>query len=592
MEFGSSHVGRLACYQLIADAIADRRVLELGCGDGIGSWRLAQMGAAHVLGLDSAAAVERARQRYRLANLEYRSDDPAAIEQDDGSFDCIIVMDGAAALRRSSVMAELHRVLRADGLMVWTVRSGDRASARGGVSFYELSDRLGALFAPIRVVAVAPLVGTVLAELEGSAFASTVELDTSLMMESDVDEDVVAYVALCGGDAAELALRYTLVQTPARVGVSEWASLLELDAAAPAEGEDAALRRQLEEALRDRLLALTEAERLRSELEDVEDTLVARDENQLAAMTAENAQLRARIAELEAKDEGPSASELISRALKEHARRVATLEDALAESQACVRELREELAASSGAAAADQVTELESKLERVTKNWRDAEAKSDEVWRRVGELQAELEAHREQAVVKSAEQRREAQKALARAMEEAQSKLVGVKNQLDREEQRSAELERQLEETREQQSDPSDAALPAASTESPPAAAGQNGAPMARIKHQLEVLSGDFRSDRELLAELQDGLTALGEASREALEAGDEEPRLVELASQLGVREAELTLLEVGLTASRERLRSLVADVLRTRAAIRDGEPTRAAALMDQLCDRLQPHEE
>jgi DNA repair exonuclease SbcCD ATPase subunit len=91
-----------------------------------------------------------------------------------------------------------------------------------------------------------------------------------------------------------------------------------------------------------------------------------------------------------------------------------------------------------------ELDDTRARLERATRNWREAEAKSDAAWRRVGEIRTELEEHKEQAVARSARQRRATQLELARAREDASMKLVGVRDQLLRCEKRCAELEAEL----------------------------------------------------------------------------------------------------------------------------------------------------
>ena len=69
-------------------AVAGRRVLDMGCGEGASSVRLLDMGAAYVLGVDiSQAAIARAQARARPGRLEFRLGD---VTRDiEGDFGCI-----------------------------------------------------------------------------------------------------------------------------------------------------------------------------------------------------------------------------------------------------------------------------------------------------------------------------------------------------------------------------------------------------------------------------------------------------------------------------------------------------------------------
>jgi glycosyltransferase involved in cell wall biosynthesis/2-polyprenyl-3-methyl-5-hydroxy-6-metoxy-1,4-benzoquinol methylase len=69
-------------------AVAGRRVLDMGCGDGASSARLLDMGAAYVLGIDiSQTAIARAEDRAQPGRLEFRLGD--VTRELDGEFGCI-----------------------------------------------------------------------------------------------------------------------------------------------------------------------------------------------------------------------------------------------------------------------------------------------------------------------------------------------------------------------------------------------------------------------------------------------------------------------------------------------------------------------
>src|SRR5262249_6999162 len=97
-----------------------------------------------------------------------------------------------------------------------------------------------------------------------------------------------------------------------------------------------------------------------------------------------------------------------------------------------------------------RVAELETALADKTKqadkyqqNWKDAEGKSDELWRKIGDLQRELASGREQAVENARAQRHAAQVALTRAVDEASKKRVSTQDLPSRTERERSELERQ-----------------------------------------------------------------------------------------------------------------------------------------------------
>lgn len=89
-RFAPDMARHLAAYHLVAPFIAGKRVLEAGCGEGYGAALMAAS-AAHVLGVDyDAPALELARARHRLPNLEYRTVDLLDLaRQQPGEFDVV-----------------------------------------------------------------------------------------------------------------------------------------------------------------------------------------------------------------------------------------------------------------------------------------------------------------------------------------------------------------------------------------------------------------------------------------------------------------------------------------------------------------------
>jgi SAM-dependent methyltransferase len=102
--------------------VRPRRVLEVGCGPGEASERIAQELGAEVVAVDiSARMVELARAR----GVDARVGDVQALAFDDGSFDCALaawVLFHAADLDRA--LAALARVLRPGGRLVAVTNSG------------------------------------------------------------------------------------------------------------------------------------------------------------------------------------------------------------------------------------------------------------------------------------------------------------------------------------------------------------------------------------------------------------------------------------------------------------------------------------
>ncbi|TDO10656.1 glycoside hydrolase family 99-like domain-containing protein [Halomonas ventosae] len=99
--------------------VADRRVLDIACGEGYGSHLLAGV-AQHVIGVDIAAdAVAHATQHYARDNLEYRQGDCAAIPLPDASVDVVVSFETIEHHdRHAAMLSEIKRVLRPHGLLI------------------------------------------------------------------------------------------------------------------------------------------------------------------------------------------------------------------------------------------------------------------------------------------------------------------------------------------------------------------------------------------------------------------------------------------------------------------------------------------
>jgi SAM-dependent methyltransferase len=95
-------------YPLLLEAIprGARRVLDVGCGDGLLSAQLAQAGVRHVVGLDlDAAVLDRARARHGDRVIEWVRGDVFAVPFEHGSFDAVVAA------------ATLHHVDAEEGLL-------------------------------------------------------------------------------------------------------------------------------------------------------------------------------------------------------------------------------------------------------------------------------------------------------------------------------------------------------------------------------------------------------------------------------------------------------------------------------------------
>ena len=106
-------------YFLALGLVRGKRVLDIASGEGYGSAILAQR-AKHVTGVDiSAEAVESARSKYHLDNLEYRCGSVTAIPLSDHSVDVVVSFETIEHLsEQEEMLAEISRVLKQNGVLM------------------------------------------------------------------------------------------------------------------------------------------------------------------------------------------------------------------------------------------------------------------------------------------------------------------------------------------------------------------------------------------------------------------------------------------------------------------------------------------
>jgi 2-polyprenyl-3-methyl-5-hydroxy-6-metoxy-1,4-benzoquinol methylase len=92
-------------------------VLDVACGAGFGSARLAAHAARVIAGDLDPEVVSAARRRYQRANLEFRRMDARATELPDDAVDCVTSFETIEHTEAGPYLAELDRVLRPGGLL-------------------------------------------------------------------------------------------------------------------------------------------------------------------------------------------------------------------------------------------------------------------------------------------------------------------------------------------------------------------------------------------------------------------------------------------------------------------------------------------
>ncbi|ADG75248.1 Methyltransferase type 11 [Cellulomonas flavigena DSM 20109] len=156
----------VATYEWVARLVADKEVLDLGCGTGYGSRLLRERGARRVVGVDvSGEAVERATADEALAGLEFRQILPTDREPlpfPDDSFDLVCSIQVIEHVTDvDGYLREVRRVLRPGGAFVCVTPDREHRlfpRQRPWNEFHvheydpaELGRLLGARFGPVNV---------------------------------------------------------------------------------------------------------------------------------------------------------------------------------------------------------------------------------------------------------------------------------------------------------------------------------------------------------------------------------------------------------------------------------------------------------
>ena len=164
---------------LLGDAgllpLGDRRVLEVGCGSGGLLPRLGALGARHLTGIDMSAERLAAAAAQPVGPRLARAD-AAALPFADGTFDVVVQSTVVSSVlepaTRRAIAAEMARVLRVDGRILWYDFVWNPVNrATRGVRREELTRLFPGFSGPVERITLAPPLARLLARLSPSAAA-------------------------------------------------------------------------------------------------------------------------------------------------------------------------------------------------------------------------------------------------------------------------------------------------------------------------------------------------------------------------------------------------------------------------------------
>ena len=115
-EVAVEHLHR---YAIVLYLIANKRVLDIACGEGYGSNLMAGK-ASEVTGVDiSASTIAKAQEKYKKSNLKFKEGSASEIPADDAYFDVVVSFETIEHHdKHDEMMSEIKRVLKSGGLVI------------------------------------------------------------------------------------------------------------------------------------------------------------------------------------------------------------------------------------------------------------------------------------------------------------------------------------------------------------------------------------------------------------------------------------------------------------------------------------------
>ena len=118
-EQGEIRLDHLHRYALVLELIKGRKVLDIACGEGYGSFMMARF-ASSLVGIDiSQETVEHASSVYKKSNLLFEQGDVAKINHLVNTFDVVVSFETIEHLsQQRKMISEIKRVLKHDGFLI------------------------------------------------------------------------------------------------------------------------------------------------------------------------------------------------------------------------------------------------------------------------------------------------------------------------------------------------------------------------------------------------------------------------------------------------------------------------------------------
>jgi chromosome segregation ATPase len=213
-------------YAFLEPVFLEKKVLEIGCGDGSGAFFLKNRGAREVVGTDQEGpGLDAARKHRKVRGVSFKPFDGQRLDSPESSFDVVVDFRLCASMD-SGLLDEIRRVLKPEGYLVTLYQNPGHSSFADlfwteeemATSYEEFISVLQEGFSRVTVIGQTPFVGFSVGWLGAEEEDLPLEMDSVLLPEEG--EEVAYYLVVCGPESLSFESQ-SLVQLPYRALMQE-----------------------------------------------------------------------------------------------------------------------------------------------------------------------------------------------------------------------------------------------------------------------------------------------------------------------------------------------------------------------------------
>lgn len=241
-EQGRIRIEHYHRYAMVLDIVQGKTVLDVACGEGYGSFLMAEV-AHSVVGVDiSDEAVRHASSAYSNQNLKFIQGSASSLLFPNDSFDVVVSFETIEhLLEQEEMIAEIRRVLRPSGVLVISSPNRPIYSEESGehnefhvkeLDFGEFDELLKTRFPAVQYFGQRILMGSFVQPLDGEVSSFTAWHDDGKDINPAAAKMIgpVYFLAVCGADYKNLPLLDASIFCPSEldlvkhyVGFAKWA---------------------------------------------------------------------------------------------------------------------------------------------------------------------------------------------------------------------------------------------------------------------------------------------------------------------------------------------------------------------------------